>query len=147
MNLFFRLMISLVIAAVAATLTSTLRDGALLDPMLLIAFAIATMATALAVSPRGSAPAPAKAAGGTRTTTDTPRTATRDAPRERGRVKWFNASKGFGFIIKEDGEEIFVHFRSIRGEGRRGLRDGQNVSFVVAQSDKGPQAEDVERLD
>ncbi|HEY6130493.1 MAG TPA: cold-shock protein [Halioglobus sp.] len=65
------------------------------------------------------------------------------ATRASGTVKWFNVSKGFGFIVKDDGEEIFVHFRSIRGEGRRGLRDGQKVNFVVAQSDKGPQAEDV----
>ncbi|NQX90181.1 MAG: cold shock domain-containing protein [Halioglobus sp.] len=63
--------------------------------------------------------------------------------REHGTVKWFNVSKGFGFIIREDGEEIFVHFRSIRGEGRRSLRDGQRVSFCVVQSEKGPQAEDV----
>ena len=69
-----------------------------------------------------------------------------DGPREEGTVKWFNVSKGFGFITKENGDEIFVHFRSIRGEGRRSLRDGQTVSFVEAQSDKGPQAEDVEPL-
>lgn len=67
-------------------------------------------------------------------------------PREEGSVKWFNVSKGFGFITKDNGDEIFVHFRSIRGEGRRSLRDGQRVSFVEAQSDKGPQAEDVEPL-
>jgi CspA family cold shock protein len=66
-----------------------------------------------------------------------------DATREHGTVKWFNVTKGFGFIVKDDGEEIFVHFRSIRGEGRRSLRDGQRVNFIVAQSDKGPQAEDV----
>ena len=50
---------------------------------------------------------------------------------------------GLLVITMDDGQEIFVHFRSIRGEGRRSLRDGQRVSFVVAQSDKGPQAEDV----
>lgn len=66
--------------------------------------------------------------------------------REEGSVKWFNVSKGFGFITKDNGDEIFVHFRSIRGEGRRGLSDGQRVSFVEAQTDKGPQAEDVEPL-
>ena len=67
--------------------------------------------------------------------------------REEGAVKWFNGKKGFGFIIRDNGEEIFVHFRSIRGdEGRRGLRDGQRVGFRVAQTDKGPQAEDVEAL-
>lgn len=69
-----------------------------------------------------------------------------DTPREEGQVKWFNVSKGFGFITKDDGEEIFVHFRSIRGEGHRSLRDGQRVSFVEAQTEKGPQAEDVVAL-
>ena len=68
------------------------------------------------------------------------------ANRTTGTVKWFNGEKGFGFITKDNGEEIFVHFRSIRGEGRRSLRDGQRVSFVQAQSDKGPQAEDVEPI-
>ncbi|MDX1734686.1 MAG: cold shock domain-containing protein [Halioglobus sp.] len=58
-------------------------------------------------------------------------------------MKWFNGNKGFGFIIRDNGEEIFVHFRSIQGGGRRGLRDGQRVSFVVRDSDKGPQAEEV----
>ena len=62
-------------------------------------------------------------------------------------MKWFNVSKGFGFITLDNDEEIFVHFRSIREEVRRSLQDGQRVSFVVAESDKGPQAEDVEALD
>jgi cold shock CspA family protein len=70
-------------------------------------------------------------------------------PRENGTVKWFNRTKGFGFVIRENGEEIFVHQRSIRaiGEGeerrRPALRDGQGVSFYVAERDKGLQAEDV----
>ncbi|MEQ8515993.1 MAG: cold-shock protein [Chromatocurvus sp.] len=62
-------------------------------------------------------------------------------------MKWFNASKGFGFVTLENGDEVFVHFRSIRGEGRRSLRDGQRVALEVAQTEKGPQAEDVEPLD
>lgn len=72
-----------------------------------------------------------------------------DAPRESGTVKWFNRSKGFGFIVRESGDEIFVHQRSIRsdqsqGEGRRpNLRDGQAVSFAVVEREKGLQAEDV----
>ena len=66
-----------------------------------------------------------------------------DGNRESGEVKWFNANKGFGFITRDNGEDIFVHFRSIRGKGRRVLRDGQRVEFVVAESDKGLQAEDV----
>ena len=66
--------------------------------------------------------------------------------REDGVVKWFNRTKGFGFIIRENGEEIFVHHRSIRSsDGRRAnLRDGQQVSFVAVEREKGWQAEDVE---
>ena len=63
--------------------------------------------------------------------------------RESGNVKWFNASKGFGFITRDSGEDIFVHFRSIRGKGHRVLHDGQRVEFAVSEGDKGLQAEDV----
>jgi cold shock protein len=65
------------------------------------------------------------------------------APREQGQVKWFNASKGFGFITRDNGEDVFVHFRSIRGEGHRVLKDGQRVEFSVSEGDKGLQADDV----
>jgi cold shock CspA family protein len=67
-------------------------------------------------------------------------------PREHGRVKWFNATKGFGFITREQGDDVFVHYRSIRGEGHRTLREGQRVEFVVMKGDKGLQAEDVQPL-
>lgn len=143
-----KLIISVVIAIIAYTLSSILFTGSVqlsggtFDLRLLLAFILATATTTLVV-------------GGNNT--DNRRAAGQSAPqdnaapdsdpaagdRETGEVKWFNVSKGFGFIIKDDGEEIFVHFRSIRGEGRRSLRDGQRVSFVVTQSDKGPQAEDV----
>ncbi len=63
--------------------------------------------------------------------------------REQGRVKWFNTSKGFGFITRDNGEDVFVHFRAIRGEGHRSLRDGQPVEFDISQGDKGLQANDV----
>lgn len=75
---------------------------------------------------------------------------TRSAPRrplsgnrEAGTVKWFNTSKGFGFISRDSGDDIFVHFRAIRGEGHRVLMEGQRVEFSVMQRDKGLQAEDV----
>ena len=64
--------------------------------------------------------------------------------RESGKVKWFNANKGFGFITRENGEDVFVHFRSIRGKGHRALREGQRVDFIVSGGEKGLQAEDVE---
>ncbi|WP_454253930.1 cold-shock protein [Pseudomonas sp. Marseille-Q7302] len=63
--------------------------------------------------------------------------------REHGTVKWFNTSKGFGFISRDTGDDIFVHFRAIRGEGHRVLMEGQRVEFSVIQRDKGLQAEDV----
>ncbi|KRW59673.1 cold-shock protein [Pseudomonas sp. TTU2014-080ASC] len=63
--------------------------------------------------------------------------------RESGTVKWFNTSKGFGFISRDSGDDIFVHFRAIRGEGHRVLIEGQRVEFSVMQRDKGLQAEDV----
>lgn len=66
-----------------------------------------------------------------------------DENRETGTVKWFNTSKGFGFISRDQGDDIFVHFRAIRGEGHRILVEGQRVEFSVMQRDKGLQAEDV----
>jgi len=63
--------------------------------------------------------------------------------REAGNVKWFNANKGFGFITRDNGDDVFVHFRSIRGDGHRVLKDGQRVEFEVTEGDKGLQAEDV----
>lgn len=63
--------------------------------------------------------------------------------REIGTVKWFNAAKGFGFITRENGEDIFVHFRSIQGKGHRSLGEGQKVIFSIAEGDKGLQAVDV----
>lgn len=64
-------------------------------------------------------------------------------PRESGSVKWFNANKGFGFITRDSGDDVFVHFRSIRGKGHRVLHDGQRVEFSVSEGDKGLQADDV----
>ncbi|WP_114417719.1 cold-shock protein [Marinospirillum perlucidum] len=63
--------------------------------------------------------------------------------REEGVVKWFNVNKGFGFIIRDVGGEVFVHFRSIRGTGHRTLREGQKVRFAAVEGEKGLQAEDV----
>ncbi len=67
--------------------------------------------------------------------------------REQGIVKWFNDSKGFGFIQRESGEDIFVHFRAIQGDGYRSLKDGQKVEFNVVEGQKGLQAEEVNKVD
>lgn len=64
--------------------------------------------------------------------------------RETGTVKWFNAAKGYGFITREDGADIFVHYSSIIGDGYRKLEEGQRVNFSVIDADKGLQAQEVE---
>ncbi len=63
--------------------------------------------------------------------------------RETGTVKWFNNSKGYGFIQREQGDDVFVHFRAIQGDGYRTLEEGQQVEFSVTQGQKGLQAEEV----
>lgn len=63
--------------------------------------------------------------------------------REGGHVKWFNTAKGYGFITRDSGDDVFVHFRAIRGSGHRSLREGQRVEFSVSSAEKGLQADDV----
>ncbi len=63
--------------------------------------------------------------------------------REQGTVKWFNSGKGYGFIEREDGPDVFVHYTAIAGDGFRSLEEGQTVEFSVEQGQKGPQAVDV----
>ena len=147
MSLVVKIIISLALAALAGAATSTM---GLSGPAIYAVFAIVSVAAVLIGAWGGSGSTAANAGSASNTSTPPRKSRNAGAPageREQGQVKWFNVSKGFGFITKDDGEEIFVHFRSIRGSGRRGLRDGQRVSFVVAQSDKGPQAEDVEGID
>jgi len=63
-----------------------------------------------------------------------------------GKVKWFNAEKGFGFIEKEEGGDVFVHFSAIQGEGYKSLDENERVMFDVIQGNRGPQAANVVRL-
>lgn len=65
------------------------------------------------------------------------------AAREGGHVKWFNTAKGYGFITRDSGDDVFVHFRAIRGSGHRSLKEGQRVEFSVSRAEKGLQADDV----
>ncbi len=105
------------------------------------------------VASRGAAKLGTAAAGATTAAARPQKSDTKAAPpatakagaREQGLVKWFNYTKGFGFITRNSGDDIFVHFKSIRGEGnnKRGLRDGQRVEFNVTEGEKGLQAEDV----
>lgn len=66
--------------------------------------------------------------------------------KEQGTVKWFNDAKGYGFIERDAGGDIFVHFSAISGDGFRSLAEGQRVEFSVTQGEKGPQAQDVVKL-
>ncbi|NBC73106.1 cold-shock protein [Paenibacillus sacheonensis] len=65
---------------------------------------------------------------------------------QTGTVKWFNAEKGFGFIEIEGGNDVFVHFSAIEGEGYKSLDEGQRVQFNVTQGQRGPQAENVSKI-
>ncbi len=64
----------------------------------------------------------------------------------QGKVKWFNAEKGFGFIEREDGDDVFVHFSAINAEGFKSLDEGQDVEFEIVEGARGPQAANVEKL-
>ncbi len=63
-----------------------------------------------------------------------------------GKVKWFDAKKGYGFIEREDGDDVFVHFSAIEEDGFKSLEDGQEVEFEIVEGDRGPQASNVVKL-
>ena len=63
-----------------------------------------------------------------------------------GKVKWFDAQKGYGFIEREDGDDVFVHFSAIKDDGFKTLEEGQDVEFEIVEGDRGPQASNVVKL-
>ena len=131
------LFISLIVSAIASFISIQSHDAATAAPLMAaaniklwaISFVSILIASILSASvgKAGSSSANAEISG----------------DQERGTVKWFNAAKGFGFITRENGEDVFVHFRSIQGKGHRSLGEGQAVIFSVAEGDKGLQAVDV----
>lgn len=139
--------VAVLVAAVVTQLAATAFPGRYLALFVLVAAGSLLTSWAVVRWDRrlaSSAPAPGKNKG---------RESRRRAPapaakgkREVGSVKWFDRSKGYGFVIRANGDEIFVHHRSIRGpRGKRtGLNDGQAVSFVAVEGQRGWQAEDVE---
>jgi cold shock CspA family protein len=154
-NLLVPAAVALLIGAVVSELHARLFPGRYVP--LLAAIVIGIFAGALVTlrvlgsasrsTPKNRTPAPEQTTrGAARKDEAAPTSAPARVPsgeREAGRVKWFNRTKGFGFIVRDRGGEIFVHHRNIEGSGRQSLRDGQRVTFVVGQGDKGPQAERV----
>jgi len=69
-----------------------------------------------------------------------------DFKMNKGKVKWFNSEKGFGFIEQEGGDDVFVHFSSIQGEGYKSLEEGQEVTFDIEEGQRGPQAANVQKV-
>lgn len=65
---------------------------------------------------------------------------------EQGKVKWFNSEKGFGFIERDGGDDVFVHFSAIQGEGYKSLEEGQEVTFEIENGQRGPQATNVRKV-
>ena len=104
---------------------------------------LAILLTVIKKLARNSANKPKKARPSASTATTT---STGSANQMQGTVKWFNYKKGFGFIEQENGEDVFVHHRSIIGTGRKSLREGQKVTMDVVDGDKGLQAENVNPL-
>lgn len=135
--MFRKTLISAIIATLASAPFFFLLQAQLSNPVIaLVLVFLATLVSALLVQRK---PAPARK----RKTRSPRQRSSSNEPRELGNVKWFNASKGFGFITRDSGDDVFVHFRSIRGDGHRVLKDGQRVEFSVSQGDKGLQADDV----
>lgn len=123
------IVISLIVASVASLIadkTGLLADltAQTLAYLMIAASIVATMIATIRVSPAGEGEV------------------SRDG-RESGTVKWFNGTKGYGFITRDSGDDVFVHYRSIRGKGHRSLVEGQAVFFHVSDGDKGLQADDV----
>ena len=138
-NAFFRIItISLLTTAIATAISKQILTPENLSTtngllMLAALIFVSTFVSALVSSNKG----------GTKSTKNVQKPANTDNSRESGTVKWFNASKGFGFITRDAGDDVFVHFRSIRGQGHRTLFEGQRVEFDITEGDKGLQAEDV----
>lgn len=143
-----KLIIAIILGLIAYELTKVLLDDGFQLPTttpeisLLIIFIVTALAGSIfATNPVGSKTSSPSRASSTSTTSSASSASGGD--RETGTVKWFNVRKGYGFITRDQGEDIFVHFRNIEGKGRRAILEGERVSFIVTDGDKGLQADNV----
>ena len=129
--------VSFIVSAISTAISSQFIEESALNSTLIttlaILFFLSSTLTALVTANKNGSKSQNKQA-------KTPKS---NKSRETGTVKWFNTNKGFGFITRDNGDDVFVHFRSIRGQGHRTLIEGQRVEFNVTKGEKGLQAEDV----
>lgn len=149
-----RIVISLISAAIALFIIGLVQDSlAGTQPVAsaVVTFLVIFCAVLFGAFTGSAGRIRASAGGATRSSGSTPgnsvnRTVSSSADRETGTVKWFNIKKGYGFITRDSGDDVFVHYRNIVGAGRRSISDDQRVSFVVIDGDKGLQADEVETI-
>ncbi len=132
------IVISILIAILAIMLHSRSFSAPLDNLPLFLIFTVAILAGILLTLALNRSP---------RRRTPGQRSVTAGGDFELGTVKWFNVRKGYGFITRDQGDDVFVHFRNIEGTGRRAISEGQRVQFRVTTGDKGLQADEVSAID
>ena len=141
-----RLVISLVSSIVAFLLVNfaqeSLGEGTAAD---IAIFIVIFIGVAIGAFSGGAGRSRPRAASGSSSSGNSS-TSNSNSDNETGTVKWFNVKKGYGFITRDSGDDVFVHYRNIVGSGRRAIADGERVSFVVIDGDKGLQADEVESI-
>jgi CspA family cold shock protein len=141
MSIIKKIVISIVIGLIAYEITKLSLNGSIQIPDTTseISLLLLFIATSLVSQFLGGGSESAGASAGTGTSASS----YDSSEHEMGTVKWFNVRKGYGFITRDAGDDVFVHFRNIEGKGRRAIEEGQRVSFVVTTGDKGLQADEV----
>jgi len=147
MSIIKKIVIAIVIGLIAYEITKLSLNGGLQIPdttpeisLLLLFIATSLVSQFVAGVSAGTSSSKSKSKSQNNSTSESSYSS---SDHELGTVKWFNVRKGYGFITRDAGDDVFVHFRNIEGKGRRAIEEGQRVSFVVTNGDKGLQADEV----